>query len=1145
MHPEAGLEQVLGARERAEAALRRSEERYRDIFNAAADVMVLRDADFRVVDVNAAFVAQSGFSREEALGKDHVLGGNLEPDAVSRARHASVLAGEPAVVETVRVRKDGSRLDVELHCMPVHHQGRPHVLYISRDISARKRAEEALRRSEEQYRSIFNVSADGMVLRDADFRVVDVNAAYVALTGYAREEVVGRIGTITTSPELEETMRALHRRALAGERVSIEARAAYKDGTPVELEIRGVPMQRDGEPHVLYIGRDISARKKTEEALRSSEEQYRSIFNAAQDSMVLRDAEFRMVEVNAAWSEVTGVSREDAIGRAVVLGNDGPQFERLLRAQHRKALAGEPSMFEAQRTRGDGRRIGLELHALPVQYRGRPHVLFIGRDISERKRAEELLRVNEEQYRSIFNASQDTMVLRDADFRVVDVNAAWVTVTGFSREEAIGQDRVLGNDPPEFEQMLRAQHHQVLAGEALVLECERIRRNGRREQRELRAVRVLHQGKPHVLYVGRDINQRKRAEEALRASEEQYRAIFNAARDGMILRDAEFRIVDVNPAYQQASGYLREEVVGKDYVVANPSEMNEPIKALHRRALAGEAVLIETQSANKDGSRFDIELRGFPMQYRGQPHVLWIGRDISERKRADARLRASEEQYRAVFNATTEALVLRDPDARVVDVNPAFLELSGYTRAEVIGQTRWFFAGPEMNALAKEMHARVCAGESVHFEVYGYHKDGSRVDVEMHAVPMSYRGKPHALGMARDITSRRRSEAERAQLEAQLRQAQKMEAIGHLAGGIAHDFNNILTSIQGYAQLAGERPAAASDAKLASHIDHLELACNRARELIQQMLVFSRGRRGKPRPVALAPLVRQAIRLLRSSLPATLEIVPEFAADLPGALLDPVQAEQVLMNLCINARDAMQGRGTVQVGLARVAIDAAVCASCRGAVRGEFVELSVADAGPGIAPEAMERMFEPFFSTKETGRGTGMGLAIVHGIMHEHGGHILVESSPSGACFRMLFPAVSGEDVAETTPKRRGAQPPPRLSGRVLLVDDEQMVARFMRELLQEWGLHVTALTSATEARQAFARAPQDYDLLLTDYTMPRMTGLDLAQALRTIRPGLPVILYSGYTDAIPESQLGGTAVELVQKPIDPDALLAVLRKHL
>jgi PAS domain S-box-containing protein len=643
----------------------------------------------------------------------------------------------------------------------------------------------------------------------------------------------------------------------------------------------------------------------------------------------------------------------------------------------------------------------------------------------------------------------------------------------------------------------------------------------------------------------RNISARKRAEEQLRSSEEQYRSIFNAAQDSMVLRDADLRVVDANAAYTALSGYSREEVLGRDTVPTSPPEQMETIKALHRRALAGEPVHFELPARHKDGRGFELELRGVPAQHQGRPHVLYVGRDISERKRAEEALRLSEEQYRSVFNATAEALVLRDTEARVVDVNRAFLEMSGYSRDEVVGQTRWFFAGPEMSAAAKEMHARVCAGESVHFEVYGYRKDGSRLDVEMHAVPMLYRGKPHALGMARDITARKRADAERAQLEAQLRQAQKMEAIGHLAGGIAHDFNNILTSIQGYAQLAAERPSAAADAKLSSYLDHLELACNRARELIQQMLVFSRGRRGAARALALAPVVRQAIRLLRSSLPATLEIVPEFAPDLPAALLDPVQAEQVLMNLCINAHDAMQGRGTVQVAVTRQALSGMVCASCRGVVSGAFVELSVADEGPGISVEVTDRMFEPFFTTKETGRGTGMGLAIVHGIVHEHGGHILVESNSTGARFRVLFPAVAASQATEVSARRRAAAPASPLKGRVLLVDDEQMVARFMRELLQGWGLKVTAVTSATEAKQVFRRAPQDFDVLLTDYTMPRMTGLDLAQALRAVRPRLPVIVYSGYTDVIPEAELGAPPVEVVQKPIDQEALLAALTKHL
>jgi PAS domain S-box-containing protein len=249
--------------------------------------------------------------------------------------------------------------------------------------------------------------------------------------------------------------------------------------------------------------------------------------------------------------------------------------------------------------------------------------------------------------------------------------------------------------------------------------------------------------------------------------------------------------------------------------------------------------------------------------HQGRPHVLYIGRDISARKSEEELLRASEEQYRAIFNAAADALVLRDPDARIVDVNRAFLEISGFTRDEVLSDSRWIFALPEMSALAKDMHRRVIAGESVQFEIKARRKDGALIDIEMRAVPIRYRGRPHALGMARDITARKREEAERAELEAQLRQAQKMEAIGHLTGGIAHDFNNILQGILGNLTLAQEHVESQRDAKLDRYLERAHVSASRARELIQQMLTFSRGKRGAPRVLALPPLVAEAAQLLR------------------------------------------------------------------------------------------------------------------------------------------------------------------------------------------------------------------------------------------------------------------------------------------
>jgi two-component system cell cycle sensor histidine kinase/response regulator CckA len=394
-----------------------------------------------------------------------------------------------------------------------------------------------------------------------------------------------------------------------------------------------------------------------------------------------------------------------------------------------------------------------------------------------------------------------------------------------------------------------------------------------------------------------------------------------------------------------------------------------------------------------------------------------------ERMRSELALRASEEQYRAIFNAASDALVLWDSQLRRVDVNAAYERMYGWRRDEVIGRGYEDRALPGAYAERRlDLVRRALAGETCRAELESIRKDGARFHVEVHAIPFRHRGEPHVLAIVRDITERKHAEAERAALEAQLRQAQKMEAIGQLAGGIAHDFNNILTGILGYLSLAAENRAARSDAKLARHLGQANLAAQRARELIAQLLTFSRGRKGRPQPLALAALVEDALRLLASSLPSTLELETAFAPGLPRVMFDPVQLEQVVLNLCINARDAMAGSGRLRVG-ARVTEEPTLCASCRRRVEGRSVELWVADEGAGIAPEVRDRIFEPFFSTKEVGRGSGMGLATVHGIVHEHGGHIVVESTPGrGATFRIRL-APLAEGVAAASEPRRGARP--------------------------------------------------------------------------------------------------------------------------
>jgi PAS domain S-box-containing protein len=768
----------------------------------------------------------------------------------------------------------------------------------------------------------------------------------------------------------------------------------------------------------------------------------------------------------------------------------------------------------------------------------------------ERRAHEEALAASEANYRAIFEAAEDAIFVHDYETgAILDVNPKACANLGYTREELLKRPvgDISGNEPPYTHEEALRLIGEVRAGRGpLRFEWPRRNKDGARHWDEVKLKKVEVAGRPHVLAFTRQMTEHRKALEALRASEEQYRAIFNASADSLVLRDADFRVVDVNPAYEAMSGRRREEALGRNDLTMSPPELTAHVRQLHARALAGERVLFEALARRKDGSRFNIETRGVPILHKGQPHVLYIGRDITARKTEEELLRASEQQYRAIFDASEDALILWNSELQRVDVNPAYERIYGFTREEVLKGIYADNVPPEYIERRRETVRRTLAGERCHFELESVRKDGTPIHVEVRTIPIQHRGQPHVLAIARDVTARRAAEAERAQLEAQLRQAQKMEAIGHLTGGIAHDFNNILQSVLGNLTLAMERIEGLGDAKLARALERAQISAQRARELIQQMLTFSRGRRGEPRLLSLPEVVGEAAKMLRPTLPSSIEMRTELAAEVTAVRADPVQVEQVLLNLCINARDAMAGAGSIALAVREARHAGALCTACRQKFSGAYVELSVSDTGPGIAPEVLDRMFEPFFSTKDVGKGSGMGLSMVHGIVHDHGGHVLVDTAPGfGARFRVAFPAVQGASAAASpdavTVKGKG-----RLAGSVLVVDDEDLVLELMGDLLSGWGLDVTLKSSAAEARRAFAAEPERYDLVLTDHTMPRVTGLELARQIDRIRPGTPVILYTGYGDDIPERELAAAGVcTLARKPVAPAELFALLKTSL
>lgn len=648
--------------------------------------------------------------------------------------------------------------------------------------------------------------------------------------------------------------------------------------------------------------------------------------------------------------------------------------------------------------------------------------------------------------------------------------------------------------------------------------------------------------------------ERLAADEARRASEASYRAIFDASEDAIFVHDFDTgAIVDVNPRACAAYGYTPEEMrtlnVGDLSSGVHPYTVEEAVRWIEQ-AKTGNPVQIEWHRRNKDGSLHWDEVHIQRATIGGVERILAMTREITRRKEREEALRKSEDRLRAVVAAALDCIIGMDAAGQVIEFNPAAEQCFGYRRSEILGQPLAEWIIPERyRAIHRQGLARhQTTGDGPYLgqrlELSALRADGSEFPIEL-AITVAQ--GPEGLiyiGYLRDISARRQAEEERSRLETQLRQAQKMEAIGHLTGGIAHDFNNILTSIMGYILMSREKAESLGEGKLVRYLERAHQSSQRAQALIQQMLTFSRGQRGEPRPLALAPLIREAVKWLGVSLPSSIELGIGLAPNLPPALLDPVPMEQVIMNLCINARDAMTGQGTIQIGLRLTVPDQAICASCRKTVSGRFLELAVGDTGPGIAPEVLERIFEPFYSTKEIGQGSGMGLAVVHGIVHEYGGHILVQATPGqGALFRVLFPPLSSERATnsagtlsgETVGRRR-------LRGRVLMVDDEPTVGEFMQDLLEEWGLTVTVFNDSLEGRDGFARNPHAFDVAVLDHTMPRLTGLELARDLLQHRPELPVILYTGHREALSASQVHAAGIRaLVHKPVDTAQLHTLL----
>jgi PAS domain S-box-containing protein len=566
----------------------------------------------------------------------------------------------------------------------------------------------------------------------------------------------------------------------------------------------------------------------------------------------------------------------------------------------------------------------------------------------------------------------------------------------------------------------------------------------------------------------------------------------------------------------------------------------------------------EYRIVRPDGGERWIRDRAFPLRdgdgaiYR----VVGLAEDITERKLVESQIRALSEQLEARVVERTVQLrdaneALRKADSRqrallnaIPDVvfrihrDGTFLDFSAAHGATLLPPDR--IIGSNLTsapipddvrvALTSAIDRALDSGAVVPM-VYALTADGSNRQFEARIVRS---GSDEVVATVRDITGRKSAEAHRDRLEQQLRQSQKMEAIGTLAGGIAHDFNNILTAILGYAELL--RAQVRGQTGVEERLTEITKAGARAKDLVSQILTFSRRREHTRTTMSLGPAIEEALRLLRAAIPATIEIDAQVDPDLPPVLADATQVHQVVMNLAANAAAAMAGGpGRLTVRCAAVELDAAGAADA-GLQAGPFVRLMIEDSGCGMPPEVLERIFDPFFTTKGPGEGTGLGLSVVHGIVKAHEGAILVDSRVGeGTAFRIYFPALTEREPSGARPRAR------TIAGRgehVLIVDDEPALVELLRDQLQSLGYRVTAHVSPLEALADFLSRPLDFDVILTDLTMPGMSGADLAEKILKVRPDLPIVMATGYGHVMSEDRAREIGLRpLLFKPFSMAAL--------
>lgn len=793
------------------------------------------------------------------------------------------------------------------------------------------------------------------------------------------------------------------------------------------------------------------------------------------------------------------------------------------------------SRFEAVHCAKDGREYPVEIQANFLEFEGREYTCCFVTDISDRKRVEEKLLL--QQY-CIEKA--DTIFMQfSAAGKILMANECATRSLGYTPDELLELSDVDITSILTKEKKLEYLN-MLDAGGSVTGETVLRRKDGSTFQVEFTANKLDFHGKSFFIGFFRDITEQQKAAEALRLSQ----FIVDNASIGIYRGQDDGRILYANEHSTRMLGYTREEFCSMRFSDIVPAITEESWKEYRRQLCADGFNKFEAVHRRKDGTTLPVEVTVSYLEFGEKPFSCSFAQDITARKEAEEALRKSEQKFRHLIENSPNAIIVIRGD-HIVYANPATMLVSGFTLEQLVNMEFWKYVCEEFQETARERLLARCRGELVSSRYEYRIVDGKGEDMWVVAasVPIDYEGAPAILVTFADITELKCAEEERKHLETQLHQAQKMEAVGQLAGGMAHDFNNILTAIMGFAEVAAMRMEHSNP--LQHHVSQVLAAAERAADLTRSLLAFSRKQVLHVRPIDVCEVVDGVKKMLCRLIPEDINLRVKTVMAGMTVMADRGQVEQVLMNLVTNARDAMPKGGYLTIETSSSCIDEAFVKHHGFGVPGKYAVITVEDAGCGMDRETRERIFDPFFTTKQVGKGTGLGLSISYGIVKQHNGFITVDSLPGkGTVFCVYLPLtdLGKQDLPEA---RRVAS----MQGgteTILLAEDDDAIRDLHRTILEEHGYAVIEAIDGREALEKFIGQQSLVDLLMTDVIMPNMDGKSLYEEIRSIRPDVRVLFMSGYsTDVLNGRGLIDGDVDFLSKPVLPSELLKRLRQIL